>query len=341
MPTIEITPTVAKLIKDERKSRHIRGDVISRSLGKTNTFISQIETGKLSEIDSNLFAAIFEQIIGKDNLDEYMNNLIQNTDILKVKYSEEEIEVERLDLSFHKRYCLIPIPVKIISFIKEQLELLGITGAQLVNEINKNKFVQNPEKYEDNKLYVEKIDGVNAFNAIIKFNLYENQIDDILSGTQKSIPYIFMLGIIFNILLLKGENENEAAQHASEILSDANFIPPKQLERKYRKSKLRNVTTQSDKYNLFEYEHYREYDDYINRIINIYQFFKASDILFTNNALKNHVLNLEYDPTLTLAILSSPLARIPKDMKDSFFEEYKLLLKKFCSNNDINEQKSE
>lgn len=331
MPTVTVTPAMAQLIKDERKARKIRGDTLSRNLGKTNTFISQIETGKIKEIDSSLFYKIFKEIIDEDNFDSYMNKLTSNTDVFIQKYSVDEINEEKAFLIFEQRFCRIPITDCFISYLEDQLNVLQISGSQLVQEINKNKFLDNPEQYNDNEYLIDVLPDGNGFNTAIKFNLKETLIDDIIVRKEKTICYIFSLGIVYNIQLLLNVNEYDAKSIARKILDDCGILLP---HIRNNINYLKTMSENSNKFSWTEDKYIDEYNQHIEDILSMYNIAKDVNILDFNNSLERHLINLKDNMPFAISMLASPLSEIPQEKKVDFFNEYKQLIKNYTSIDD-------
>ena len=65
---VALTELLQNTIKDLRKQYNKRGDILSKELGKGASYISQIENGKIKEIDfdslMNIFRAIFSSTEG-------------------------------------------------------------------------------------------------------------------------------------------------------------------------------------------------------------------------------------------------------------------------------------
>ena len=91
MPNIELTENLRSTIRDLRKSKKKRGDELSKELGKGASYISQIENGKIKEIDFALLNKIFRKItdLSDDEYAEYMDNLIDDS---MAHMTKEEIE---------------------------------------------------------------------------------------------------------------------------------------------------------------------------------------------------------------------------------------------------------
>ena len=60
---VALTDLLQNTIKTLRKEHNIRGDILSKKIGKGASYISQIENGKMREIDFDIILEIFHAII--------------------------------------------------------------------------------------------------------------------------------------------------------------------------------------------------------------------------------------------------------------------------------------
>ena len=81
MPKIELTETLRNTIKQLRKDRKIRGDVLSKEIGKGTSYISQIESGKIKEIDFDALNNILYKItnLPENEYASFINDIIENS----------------------------------------------------------------------------------------------------------------------------------------------------------------------------------------------------------------------------------------------------------------------
>ena len=73
MPSIELTENLRSTIRDLRKKKKKRGDELSKELGKGASYISQIENGKIKEIDFDLLSSIFVDKRHQEGLEKLKN----------------------------------------------------------------------------------------------------------------------------------------------------------------------------------------------------------------------------------------------------------------------------
>ncbi len=76
---IKITPTIQETIRSMRKQKGIRGDDLSKMVGKSPSYISRIENGKTRTIEEGLLFAIFKNLMEKEDseIQEYIDLFIE------------------------------------------------------------------------------------------------------------------------------------------------------------------------------------------------------------------------------------------------------------------------
>ena len=75
---IKVTTSIQSAIRDMRKQKGIRGDILSQDVGKSPSFISRIESGRTKTIDDSILFAIFKILMKKDDseVQEYIDLFI-------------------------------------------------------------------------------------------------------------------------------------------------------------------------------------------------------------------------------------------------------------------------
>ena len=155
---VALTELLRNTIKSLRLTYKKNGVVLSKELGKGASYISQIESGKIQDIEYDMIHTILQHITnmsGKEYADfikEYILNLIKT--LTKEEYSDELwIHVYVLqDMS-------IDISDDLVELIKTQLENSSFDSPQEVIEIiNRNERLMdgnNPiKKFPENKLFL-------------------------------------------------------------------------------------------------------------------------------------------------------------------------------------------
>ncbi|MVX64628.1 hypothetical protein GKZ28_13090 [Clostridium chromiireducens] len=264
MPDITVTPELASIIKRERSNvtPRLSAKDLSTDIGKSETYISTLERGNIKKIDEDTFIQIFKKIknVSEKEFNKYLENIFKDG-LATRELTDEEKDNQKWMYQLNYIIRKIPIPQSVVDFINESLNELQKTTIDLTNKINENTYCKNKENYEDNKLYVSNNGGWSY-----KFNLSNDIITRILSRETKSINYIKMLGIIYNIFLLKGEDDSTASEYAREFLQKHKFYDLEEITdaRQQQKHKESNTTTSDFSFELPKYE--LEFDDSLNNI---------------------------------------------------------------------------
>lgn len=117
---VALTELLQNTIKDLRKQYNKRGDILSKELGKGASYISQIENGKIKEIDfdslMNIFRAIFSSTEGN-----FIKLLSAYIDTLLKEHTEHQLIGENWIHTFIVQEIEYPITDWIIDFIQNKL----------------------------------------------------------------------------------------------------------------------------------------------------------------------------------------------------------------------------
>ena len=84
---ISVTDDIKNNIRNLRKAKGVRGDDLSKLVGKSPSYISRIENGKTATIEDSTLYAIYKNLLGQSDeaVQEYMDmfiNQIPVTDTL-------------------------------------------------------------------------------------------------------------------------------------------------------------------------------------------------------------------------------------------------------------------
>ena len=115
-----LTPLLQDTIKNLRKEYNKRGDDLSKQLKKGASYISQIENGKIKEIEFDSLLEIFHLILNMPSesffnfMNDYINEIIKSNNKKKLVY-EDWIHIFILQ---EKQFSLTD---NIILFIKNKL----------------------------------------------------------------------------------------------------------------------------------------------------------------------------------------------------------------------------
>lgn len=336
MPNFELTENLRQTIRDLRKKKKKRGDELSKELGKGASYISQIENGKIKEIDFELLTEIFHKITDLPE-NEYNNFLNKLLDDAVSHMTKDELLHEKWMHQFNHEIRKFPISDSIISFITSHLNSLGYSPEEFVNIINENRALGDIKIPEPNKLNIEVIDRGNGNVGIfssIRFDLPLDFLDNIISKRIQTINYINMQGIIFNIFLLEnGNNIEDAHTQTDKILYDNQFYTINERNKLIR-TKVEEKVKNNEEFTYYDVQptdYDKQYTKLMSEIEDGLDFLRDKDIVYTCKRLETLSRNMHNDLGFTIAIMSSPLHKIPNEKKQEFWSEYQQLIKSFIS----------
>ncbi len=323
MPYVNITPELANVIRYERTSRNISVKDIQSKIGKSLAYFSKIENAKVNKIDLNILYSIFECIIGKENINSYMSNLLEK---FQTGLTKKEIQREEWMHTFDLQYRQLPISNDIIKYIQEKLTVLGLTSIDIIEKLNKNEDLENASQYSPNKVYA-KMDELGNLISSIRFSLPTNYLDNILTGKIKTINYINILGIIYTILKFEGKSVDVARKKAKEALYEHKFYTLFERNQILSKNKL-------DK--DLDYMLSSEDKDYfrIQKEISIaLRAFGDQDIKYAVDKFGIFSENLKQEPSISLALIGISLVELKglsTDRKKEFILDVKKLIQEYA-----------
>lgn len=336
MPNFELTENLRQTIRELRKKKRKRGDELSKELGKGASYISQIENGKIKEIDFELLTEIFHRItdLPENEYNDFLNKLLDDA---VSHMTKDELLHEKWMHQFNHEIRKFPISNSIISFIASHLDSLGYSPQEFISIVNENRALGDIEISAPNKLNIEVIDlgngNVRIFSSI-RFDLPLDYLDNIISKKIRTINYINMQGIIFNIFLLENGNNIENAQtQTHEILYNNQFYTIDERN-KLIHAKVEEKVKNNEKFTYYDVQptdYDKQYTKLMSKIEDGLDFLRDKDIVYTCKRLEALLSNMQNDLGFTIAIMSSPLNKIPNEKKQEFWSEYQQLIKSFLS----------
>ncbi|MCM1162000.1 MAG: helix-turn-helix domain-containing protein [Roseburia sp.] len=334
MPSFELTENLRQTIRDLRKKKKKRGDELSKELGKGASYISQIENGKIKEIDFDLLSEIFHKITDLPE-NEYNNFLNKLLDDAVSHMTKDELLHEKWMHQFNHELRMFPITDSIISFIISSLISLGYSSQEFIDIVNENRSLEGIEITEPNKLNIEVIDRGNGNFGIIssiRFELPIDFLDKIISKQTQTINYINMEGIIFNLfLLLNGNNIEDAHAQTDKVLYDNHFFTIEERNNLIR-AKVEEKVKNNENFTFYDVQptdYDKEYTKLIEDIEDGLGYLRDKDIVYTCKRLKQLSINMHDDLGFTIAIMSAPLSKIADEKKHDFWNKYLELIKSF------------
>ena len=323
MAEIKVTQALRDTIKKYRKEIHLRGDVLSRSLKKNTSFISQLETGKLDTIDSDILNKIFDSLFAHETPEEKNRKISEILNELKLSLSDNELKRQEWMRIMDLQYRLIPISDSIIDYINDQLKELDLLPEDIIKRVNLNEALKSSfsedeiQNMEDNKVYFSISD--NTRSMTIKLNLPLNFLSDILNHKIVRCNFIKMQSIIYSILLYKGLDIDEAFEKSKQILFEYKFNT---LLRKQHIPKDEPPENYLAPYDIEFQKHLTTLSDILTEINN-----RQPD--FLNEILSTFIQNILKEPSLAFSVISKDITvlhKMSKQNKKNFIQEYKDLI---------------
>lgn len=339
MPNVNLTEHLRNTIRDLRKEKKKRGDELSKEIGKGAAYISQIENGKIKEIDLSLLNKIFHKItdLSGEEYNNFLDDLLNET---VCHMTQEELEHEEWVARFNYELRKIPITDSLVEFIKDKLDELNYTPEEFVNIINENRGLQDDTITEENKLIIKIIDlgnGNFGVSQSIRFNLPHDFIAKILSKETKTINYINMEGIIFNLVLFDNNSVEDASKKAEQLLYDNQFYTI-QERNKLVHDNLNKKIENDDSFEFYDIQPTdfdKHYVKLKSEMMSGFDALRDRNIDYTCNRLEKMLKNMHYDLALFTAISAAPIYKIDLDKRNDFWKDYQELIKKYVDDFEI------
>lgn len=350
---VALTELLRNTIKSLRLTYKKNGVVLSKELGKGASYISQIESGKIKDIEYDMIHNIIQHITNLtdkeyDNfIKEYILNIIKNLS-KKEYYSENWIHVYVL------QDMPVDIPDKLLELIKSKMESTSFDSETLVREINKNNNfssgVLSFMDYMENKLIltISKISNEQySFLEIMYYKLPENYIEQILEKKISTISYIYMRGILRTLYKYDAVGVIVPRPYNVEkILFDYGFFHSEELfEQLNNKSQTQipfNVESTNAENPIVFYDdvivnYNKKYHalkkEALEKISYAFDQYKEENSAYACDVIEKITKNLDSDLGLIVSLLSSDLCDLHIPFKRAFWDEYKKLVQRFSKEN--------
>lgn len=334
MAKVIVTKELAEVLKNLRIQNSIKANELASYLEKSPAYITKLEKGDIQTLKEDEFKKILNFIL-KNNSD--INMILENVyNILKFKYSDEEIQQQLWFMNFDLAVRKIPVPASLVDEINDIITKNNILPNDLLVLINQNYFIYKEDRDNNNIPYNTWFNDKDN-NSCIKISLSEDLFNSFLQKKEKKIEYIYPYSILYYIFVLKSNKaiESISDQEKMEFFDEATKILNKH---KFYSIVERNRII-SDKKTESEIEEILSTFDInnkkiINGIISQFKFLADYDISITNTRLNKFFENLEFDAGLMLKIISlnySKLNGISVDKKKSFISEVEDLIEKYSN----------
>ena len=229
-----------------------------------------------------------------------------------------------------------PITDSLIEFIETSLQKLNYTPEEFVAIINKNRGLEDITLSESNKLKIEIIDSGNGNLGVcssIRFDLPKDFINNILSKKQKTISYVNMQGILFNIFLSENYSTDEAHNKTSGLLYENKFYTIEQRNKIIR-DRLKEKAEKNETFTFYDIQptdYDKKYAKIKSDIDDCLNFLRDKNIVYACERLEELSKNMHNDLGLIIAISSIPIYKINSDLKQNFWKDYQKLVHSYIN----------
>lgn len=369
--SLEVTSYLQQTIKALRKENNVRGDVLSKNLGRGISYLYQIENGRIKEIRLETLTQLLTAIVGisDSKFPEFIINLIDSI-IKSGDLTSTSIETEEWIAIYDCKYRTYKIKPKTLKYLSKKLEVREITPSELVQRMNNpiSPDAAQPPYNEVLKLLPFMQENAMSktirFSDCIHFRLGDNYIQKILDKETQTITYPFMAGIIYYLF---SDTMPQAAcfKKCHSILESHEFYT---ISERIFHTKLEShhmfdcemvldyrTTENSLKVNVLEENSYipskvkslntKEYIYYdtpsSSYSVEYKQFVSKIDAKFTSLFERNEPYaltkvssifeNMDNDLGLSAALMSSSIRSISPELRKDFWNDYQALLNRYIS----------
>lgn len=368
--SLKVTPCLQQTIKTLRKENNIRGDVLSKNLGRGISYLYQIENGRIKEIRLETLTQLLTTIVGisDSKFPEFIINLVDSiikSDDLASVENEEWIAI------YDCKYRPYKIKPKTLTYLSKQLTAREITPSELVQRMNNplSPDAAKPPYNEVLKLLPFMQENASSkaekFSDCIHFRLGDNYIQKILDKETRTITYPFMAGIIY-YLFIDTMPHNACLKKCHSVLEKHGFYTIK--ERAFFSAHLdsdtyygheiifKNIETMhtlpaivkenssylrtsvnspsTDEYIYYDApsESYSvEYKHLISKIDEKFSYLFKKNEPYALTKISSIFENMENDLGLSTALIASSIRSISPELRKDFWNDYQVLLNNYIS----------
>jgi vacuolar-type H+-ATPase subunit F/Vma7 len=340
MSIAKVTPELSILLKELRKLTNVTSKEIADFLNKSTGFVSNLENCKTPTIDSKIVFDILNFLQKRsEDTDNTLNvssriEKFLNED-LKLSFSQSELEKQEKEetfyIQFDKQYRIIRIDSKLIEYLKNEISELGVSAVDVIMELNSNQSIPNEYKdIEPNVLVVSF--PTDQVQEVIRFDLKEDFLDNILSRNIKRTNYITLQGIVYALNLLKGMSDTEAIEKAGQELYKHKIYTLDERNQIAKAEKTGEIIAglkNADNVNSNLPENEIRFYNVLRELVKAFDKLKDSNVDYMLAILTNLINNLRNRKTrnMMLALLTIPLKSVEDIPEEKQREIYKGLVK--------------
>lgn len=381
--SLEVTSYLQQTIKALRKENNVRGDVLSKNLGRGISYLYQIENGRIKEIRLETLTQLLIAIAGipESKFPEFIINLIDSI-IESPDRDHLSLQGEEWICIYDCKYRTYHIQPKLLRYLSKQLDERQITPLELVHRMNtpNSPDAFSPPYNEPLKLLpiLKNFNGskhsnssssyIFKFSDYIHFRLDDDYIQQILDKEITTITYPFMAGIIYylftdtmtglsclnkchTILTRYGFQtiyertlschletrtvliEDHVSIAKPEYRKDISRLPTS-LQYKHETVDFTTgiKTPATDEYIYYDTvptSYSSEYKQLLSKIDNKFSYLFKKNEAYAFTKVSATWENMENDPGLTTALMSSSIRSISPELRKDFWDEYQALLNKY------------
>ena len=329
MPKFEVTPELANMIKSARVQNDITAKAIAEHIGKSQSYLSRLESASIKTIEEETLTEIFRFIYQKNgdplSLDAILEKIYSTID---AQFTDKEIEEQLWWDTYDTVLRRIPVPIGLVNYILDKISQYDIDISELCRRINANEAIYPKVKNEDSYPFNRWCAIVNNHKTkliFIKLKIEEDYIRKVLNGKITSTCYMTMKAIVYYLeKMIKfgdsvdvGEEANDTLDTASrDCLNEYRFFS---ISEKYR---LKKIATSIEEEQKLVSSFDRENQQLINKILEEYKLYTEMDIAVSNKMLEKYINNLEWDMGFMMALIGIEFC----ELKDTSFSMKKKLL---------------
>ena len=293
MTKIIVDQGLSETIKSIRTQNNIQAKDLAEKLRKSRSYVSKLENGGISTIDSEVLIECLKFISKEEELDDLLNRVFKT---VSIRFSQQERDRMVWLYNFDTVNRLIPIPEEFSDTYFKTLKDNGITVEELSNAINQNIFI--PKEIIDKPNLPKEQWFSDDGGTYIIMEVSPVNIQSILSGDQEKSNYVTLLAIVLYTLRLteykeindfSGASGDEIRTRAKDTLE---YYKIYTLERKTELiEKAANAQEVYERLSKHDLDNANVINQF-NPLLLLYSYF---DVVSANRLISEFTKNMEWD----------------------------------------------
>ena len=331
MARIEVTKELAETLRELRIQYKVQAKDVAEALGKSNAYITKLEKGGIQTISKEELETILDIITNNAENPESVEERIVK--LLRIKYTEEEINEQIWFYNFDTLFRRIPIPEGLSNEINDMLEQYEISRSYLFDRINSNEGLPIESQNDETIPYNEWFKTGSTIG--IKLKLEWNTFNDFLDKKTEKIIYMYPYSILTYLFLIiseyKQDNEKSFSHCQNLAIQTLNKHKFFSLREKSMLSNVNQTEREKDEI-LTSFD--KENIDIINKILSGFRFITEADIKIANERLSAFANNLEFNIGFMSKLISldyKKLDSVSIEKKRSFLKDVDKLINEYSN----------